>query len=375
MNKIKILQFPIANSNGGITHYALNNWKFMDKDCFHCDFATMSKKIDFENEIIQTGSKIHYISCYAEDNKEQFRYEFEKILDERYDIVHLHTKQWKSFLVEQICKEKGVKKIIVHAHNAGIDTLDSKKRDLEIKLHEETKRNFTEKMATDYWACSKKAGEFLFGEQIDKKKIKVMPNAIELDKFAFNSEVRKEYRRANEMEDYFVIGHIGRFVYQKNHDFLINVFYELTKEVDNIKLVLLGDGELLPEVKRKVKELKLENDVLFLGHRDDIYNWYSAMDIFCLPSRFEGLPLSMIEAQASGVCCIASSEITEEVKICDNVSFLPLEQCKWKEKIMSLYSEYSLDENKREKTPEKLVNAGYNLRDQVKIIEKEYLGK
>lgn len=113
MRKIKILQFPIANSKGGITQYILQNWKFIDKAKFEFDFATMSKSLDFENELKKTGSKIYYISCYAEDNKEKFVREFTEILSNgNYDIVHLHTKQWKSFLVERIAKEAGIKKLL-----------------------------------------------------------------------------------------------------------------------------------------------------------------------------------------------------------------------------------------------------------------------
>ena len=115
MKKIKILQFPIANSYGGITHYALENWKWMNKEQFQVDFATV------------TGSKIHYISCYAEENREQFIKEVNQILDQGYDVVHLHTKQWKSFLVEQICEERGVPRIIVHSHSTRCDANDEEK--------------------------------------------------------------------------------------------------------------------------------------------------------------------------------------------------------------------------------------------------------
>ena len=122
MNKIKILQFPIANSKGGITNYILQNWKYIDKTKFRFDFATMSHSLDFAEELEEQGCKIYHISCYAEDNIEKFVHEFRNILNnEDYDVVHLHTKQWKSFLVERIAKEMGIKKIIIHAHSTGID--------------------------------------------------------------------------------------------------------------------------------------------------------------------------------------------------------------------------------------------------------------
>ena len=369
MNKVRILQFPIANSNGGITHYALNNWKWMNKDIFQCDFATMSKRLDFEDEILATGSKIYYISCYAEEDEKQFEKEFREILANGYDIVHLHTKQWKSFIVEELCIEYGVPKIIVHSHNTGIDTLNPQKRDFEIRLHERMKQKFNLSLATDFWACSKLAAEFLFGRQIPQEKIAIMPNAIELDCFAFDQQVRIEYRKKYGLENCFVMGHTGRFAYQKNHSFLIDIFAAVSKIMDSARLVLLGDGGLFPEIKSKVADLGLERKILFLGHRTDINNWYSAMDLFLLPSKFEGLPIAAIEAQASGLSCLVSDRITEEVMINENVSMLPLEVGLWTEKILECHQNNYREENGKIN----LMKEGYDIAMQIKVIENEYL--
>lgn len=369
MNKVRILQFPIANSNGGITHYALNNWKWMNKDIFQCDFATMSKRLDFEDEILATGSKIYYISCYAEEDEKQFEKEFREILANGYDIVHLHTKQWKSFVVEELCIEYGVPKIIVHSHNTGIDTLNPQKRDFEIRLHERMKQKFNLSLATDFWACSKLAAEFLFGRQIPQEKIAIMPNAIELDCFAFDQQVRIEYRKKYGLENCFVMGHTGRFAYQKNHSFLIDIFAAVSKIMDSARLVLLGDGGLFPEIKSKVADLGLERKILFLGHRTDINNWYSAMDLFLLPSKFEGLPIAAIEAQASGLSCLVSDRITEEVMINENVSMLPLEVGLWTEKILECHQNNYREENGKIN----LMKEGYDIAMQIKVIENEYL--
>ncbi len=368
MKKIKILQFPIANSKGGITHYALENWRWMDKSRFHCDFATMSKHLDFEDEIRATGSNIFYISCYAEENKERFTDEFRKILAEgNYDVVHLHTKQWKSFLVEEICKEYCVSKIIVHSHNTEIDVLNPLKREKERLLHEQIKRQFKENIATDFWACSDAAADFLFGEQISKQKIKIMPNAIDIDKFAYNPETRKRYREKYGLQDCFVIGHAGRFAYQKNHEFLVNTFAEVSKKIKNARLVLLGDGELFSEVQNQVKKLNLENRVLFLGKRDDIAGWYQAMDVFCLPSRFEGLGIVLIEAQTSGLKCITSMEVPDETHITENIIYLPLKQSRWVEEIVNCKNGYS-----RMNMKEQIHAAGYDISAVIKDMERLY---
>lgn len=366
MKKIKILQFPIANSNGGITHYALNNWKWMNKDIFQCDFATMSKRLDFEDEILEMGSKIHYISCYAEVNKEQFRKEVHKILTNGYDVVHLHTKQWKSFEMEELCVECGVPKIIVHSHSTGIDTLDSKKRHFETRLHEETKGKFNTSLATDFWACSQLAADFLFGEQIPKDRIKIMHNAIDINKFIYNEEIRNQYRKKYNLEDNFVLGNVARFVYQKNHEFLIDVFAEVIKVIPNAKLILLGDGELKQKIKNKVAKLNITDKVLFLGKRDDVNNWYQAMDIFCLPSRFEGLGIVLVEAQAAGLPCVISDTIPEEVLIANNVYQLRQSHELWKKKIVE-----SRNTARRDNALE-LKKRGYDIQMQIKYIEKEY---
>lgn len=368
MKKIKILQFPIANSFGGITHYALNNWKWMNKDIFQCDFATMSKKIDFADEILASGSNIHYISCYAEENEEQFRKDVCKILEEGYDVVHLHTKQWKSFIMEELCKECGIPKVIVHSHSTGIDTLDPIKRKIETELHEKTKMKFNTSLATDFWACSRLAADFLFGKQIPKEKIRIMNNAIDIDKFEYNESIRKQYRHKYNLENCFVIGNIARFVYQKNHEFLIEVFAELEKLIPESRLLLIGDGELRDDIEDKVKKLGIEKKVIFLGKIKDVNNWYQAMDVFCLPSRFEGLPITVVEAQAAGLPCVISDTITDEVQIEQSVSLVAANDIKQYVNILEKIAKQSPQRYSNNNVKEK-----YNSKKCIAQIEQEYM--
>lgn len=366
MEKIKLLQFPIANSKGGITHYALQNWKWMDKNKFSCDFVTMSKHLDFEEEILASGSKIFYISCYAEEDKEQFSKEFEEILARGYDIVHLHTKQWKSILVEEICKKYQVKKVIVHSHSIGIDTSDPLQREKEVILHEQVKQNINEDIATDFWACSESAARFLFGGHITQEKIKIMPNAIDIDKFAYSKEVRDDYRKKYGLINSFVIGHVGRFSYAKNHEFLIRVFHEILRREKKAKLILLGDGELMPQVREQVRTLHMEEQVLFLGKRDDVCCWYQAMDVGCLPSRYEGLGIAMIEAQAAGLPFIASTNVPKDVEIIKSSLRIPLDVDEWVEQILACKKKTRIN------ALEQLSEAGYSLENQIHVIEEEY---
>lgn len=376
--KIKVLQLPIANSKGGITRYALNIWKSIDKSRFQCDFATLSSYLDFESELVDAGSRIHYISCYAEENKEQFIDEFRKILGLGYDIVHLYTHWWKSFLIEKIALEYQVPKVIIHAVNGGVDVLQKNGESLDeaIYRHEHVKSEFDESYATDFWACSNLAADFLFGKQISREKIKIMPVPVDLEKFRFNSEIRNKYRKKYELENCFVIGHVGRFEYQKNHEFLINVFYEVLKHVSFARLLLLGDGKLMQQVKSQVKELGIEDKVIFLGRFEDVCDWwYQVMDVFCLPSRFEGQPAVLIEAQASYLPCVYSELITDEATVNDNVSRIPLDIKLWKEKLIELSENQSEDVRKQheESSIRALQNRGCDIKLEIKNIENEYM--
>ena len=161
-----------------------------------------------------------------------------------------------------------------------------------------------EDIATDYWACSWKAADFIFGNKIPKQKIKIMNNAIDLSRYVYNLQTRIKYRRKYQIDDNeCVIGNVGRFVYEKNQEFLIKVFEKLdkmTKENEKkYKLLLVGSGEREKEYKEIVSKTGLENKVIFAGQRSDVAELLQMMDIFCLPSRFEGLPISIVEAQAS----------------------------------------------------------------------------
>lgn len=370
--KIKVLQFPIAASKGGITQYVLKNWKYIDKSRFQFDFATMSKELDFAAELEKEGCRVYYISCYAEENERRFIDEFREILRKgEYDIVHLHTKQWKSFNVEKLAREAGIKKIIVHSHSTGIDTIDEDKRKAEILLHDKMENELTEDIATDFWACSQKAAEFLFGNKIPKERIKIMNNAIELEQFRYNKMVREKTRKEFGIEDKFVVGHIGRFAYQKNHEFLIEMFAELCRKEKNAVLFLAGDGELRDAMHKKADDLEIENKVIFAGKRDDICRLLQAMDIFCFPSRFEGLPISLIEVQAADLLCLYSNTITDEIELTNKIFRLPLNKDMWVETILNLRNEaYEI----RKDRMSEMMKKGYDIKVQIKNIEKEYGG-
>lgn len=365
--KIKVLQFSIGNVQGGVTQYVLKNWEFIDKDVFHFDFVTLSKTLDFGEEIERQGCKIHYISCYAEENETQFINEMEIILSEGYDVIHLHTNFWRSFIVEELAIKHGVPKIIVHSHNTMIGMSDKNQREEALKMHNLRREQFNTKLATDFWACSELAADWLYGEHIPRDRIKIMNNAIDVEDFSYDTDQRDRYRLQLGLEDCFVIGHTGRFAYQKNHEFLVDMFHEVSRQVTNARLLLIGTGEMEKGIQERILQYGLTDKVMFMGKRDDVNGLLQAMDLFVLPSRFEGLPIVLIEAQASGIRCVSSDTITREAKVTPNVEYIPLEVGKWMEYILRCTDGYE-----RKKADHLVTQRGFNIRTQIKELERMY---
>ena len=194
----------------------------------------------------------------------------------------------------------------------------------------------------------------------ERGKVTIINNAIDLDKFKYSEKLRKEKRKELGIkDDTLVIGHIGRFVTQKNHTFLIDIFNELHKENKDSLLMLVGQGPLQYEIKEKVKSLGLENSVLFLGQRDDVNRLYQAMDVFCLPSLYEGLPVVGVEAQANGLLCILSDEMTKETKVLNSTVFLSLNKTasEWANSILNDFKNY-----KNHDTKDEVSKYGFNIK-------------
>jgi len=367
VKKIRVFQFPFGG-NGGVKHYAMNNWNHLDKNKFSCDFGTVQKTLGFEEEASQSGAGAKYIPCTAEQDPDRFRDEIWKLLYGNYDVVHLHTSYWKSFLVEEAAMACKIPKVIIHSHSAGVDVVDSEQRLKEEKIHMLRRKEFRPSLATDLCACSRMAADWLFGEQIPRSDVKILKNAIEAEKFVFQKAVRDKYRNEMGLSDNFVIGHVGRFVYPKNHKFLMDVFHAASKKIPNARLLLVGEGPLERDVKNQADAYGLADKVIFTGLRNDVHNLMQAMDVFCLPSRFEGFPIVLIEAQASGLPCLASNVITNEVCISEQIKMLPFVIERWTDELIELSKGY-----KRQNMYEFITSAGYNIQYQIKEIEDLYM--
>lgn len=367
MKKIRVIHFTIANTAGGVTKSVLELWKYIDRERFHFDFVTMSDKLDFADELKEEGCKIYYLSAYAEDDIAQFTREVKEIFSNGYDVVHLQTSWWRGFVVEEIAKEMHIPKVIIYGTNTDVHIRENQSREAARKLHFQWREVLSEDIATDFAACSEEASQWLYGNRIPKEKIKIIPYGVALEQYRYNADVRKRYRTELGIGDEYVIGHVGRFAYQKNHEFLVEVFREITRADNHVKLLLVGIGELEEKVKAKVKEYKIEDKVIYTGKRDDVCGLMQAMDIFAFPSRFEGFGIVLIEAQAAGLKCLTSKNIPEKARITDNIEFLELDKRIWVDGILKYKRGYV-----REDMYNFMESKGWGMKAYAEVFEQIY---
>jgi glycosyltransferase involved in cell wall biosynthesis len=364
---IRILQILAQRPSGGIESYLLNMHRNIDIkkiqfDYIICDSVPAG---EFDQKIKKLGGKVYILSPLKYRNLFLYIKEMNKFFKTHpeYKIVHGHFTGLASIYLS-IAKIHGVKYRLVHSHSINYS-------DYWIRAF----RNFLFQLplkyiANYYVACTKKAGLFLFGKKtIEQNKVFISNNAIEAKDFRFNKSKRLEIRKALNLENKFVIGHIGRMCHAKNHNFLIDTFAEISKKNENSILMLIGSGELEEDIKKKVSKLNLENKVLFMGYRKDTFDLLQAIDIFVLPSRYEGLGIAAIEAQAAGLISIVSSNVPEEVKITNLVHYMPADDGpeEWAGKILGFY------EHSRRDMYKEILNSGYDVKTEVKRLENMYL--
>ena len=367
MNKkpICILQIGMTRNIGGLETYLIQQFEHINGNNLKYDFVniTAEYEIVFSDKIKQKKSNIYNI-CSRHKNPIKHYYQWIRLLlNRKYDVIVLNSNSLEYVYPLVIAKIFGINRRIMHSHNTCWERNLGFFRKLLVKFNK-LLLNFS---ATDYWACSELAGKWMFGN----KKFKIIHNAIDTNVFKFNEEsrnvVRKELGITNEK---FVIGHVGRFSYQKNHDFLIDIFYEVCKISPQVELLLIGDvvddRRFLDETKEKVKKLGLEQNVKFLGLRKDVPKLMQAMDCFVLPSRFEGLPLVGVEAQSIGLPCFFADIITKELKITDLANFISLNSSPkyWAKEIIKCKNIERRDKSK------KIIEAGYDINTEIKKIEK-----
>lgn len=315
---IRVLQIvPSLSCCGGVENYLMNYYRNIPKDNIEFDFCYhIDSDVNFVDEINSLGGKVFKLPRFSLRKILAIESKIGDIIKKgKYDIVHCHMAN-AAWLYFKVAKKYGVKVRIIHSHQAAAaDKITHKIRNYPL-LRLGCKR------ASHFFACSNLAGNYLF----KNKKFIVINNAIDINKYKYDEFARNSIRKKLSIpNDTYVIGNIGRFCNQKNQLFLIDIFKKINDQNPNTRLLLIGEGELEEKIKTKVENFGIKENVIFTGAVKDTYKYYSTMDVFVLPSLYEGLPVVGVEAQINGLKVITSTTVTKELNFSGNVSFISLE--------------------------------------------------
>ncbi len=345
----------------------MNHYRNIDKSKVQFDFLVhRSERGAYDDEIESMGGRIFRMCPIYPQNFVKYKKMLKAFFDEHpeYKILHSHMSELGCFAFEE-AKKRNIPVRICHAHNApnGFNLKSIMREYFKLKMRP---------YITHMFMCGYTSGLWLFGKKNKDKFIQVN-NAIDAEKFRYNNEIGCDIRKAlNISEDSLVIGHIGRFNKQKNHRFVIDVFNEIYKMNNKAVLILVGNGSLENEIKAKVKSLKLESNVLFLGVRDDIHKIVQCFDVFLFPSLFEGLGIVLIEAQAAGVPCITSENVVaKEAQVTSSLKYYPLERSAkdWAQQTLK-----TAQINKSDKLDE-IKKSGFDISTNAKWLEEFYISQ
>lgn len=312
--KINVLYvIPTLENADGVASYSMNYFRNMKNIKIDFIVTASEEKSKYYDEITKQKREVYYIRTNRIKKIVKTILQIKKFFKEnsyKYDIIHCHVWNTGIFYL-YFAKKYGIKVRILHSHATMTSDRTLKRIINNILLL------FTKKLATHFFACSKYAGDRMFNDV----PFLVINNAIDIEHFKFNNEKRKNIRQKLNLKDNdILIGNVGRLCYQKNQQFLINIVNKLNIESERFKLIIIGDGILFDELNKNIKD-KMNKNLILMHSVSNIEDYFCAMDIFCLPSIYEGLPVVGIEAQANGLSCIFSSNITDEVKVNDNVYF------------------------------------------------------
>lgn len=366
----KILEIGMTRNIGGMETYIMEQYRHLNRDIIRYDFANLTGEYSmaFEDEIRNNGDVIYNIISRKKNILKHYYkwFVFFKKYHNVYDAVVLNTCDLYHMCPLFFAKLWGIKTIIIHSHNNGSEKKEGFLRKILISFN----KILMKYSVSNYWACSKIAGEWMFGKKVF---FEIIHNAIDTKKYIYNERIRKKIRNDLKIEDDFVLGHVGRFSYQKNHKFIITIFNYLLKKIPNAKLLLIGDYKLnknyTNEVNILIKKYNIKNKILFLGSKKDIAEYYQAMDCFILPSHFEGLGIVGIEAQAASLPCIVSTGVSKELGITDLVKYISLNENIdiWINEILNSKL------NKRRDRYKDIVNAGYDIEEEIKEIQMHFI--
>ncbi len=355
---IRVLQCVNNMHRAGLETMLMNYYRNIDRNQIQFDFLThRPERSDYDDEIEALGGKVYYAPrLYPQNLAAYFRF-MKAFFREHpeYRIVHSHIDAMSVFPL-YAAKRAGISVRIAHSHSTAID-MDNKyiiKRICKMCIPA---------AASYYCACGKAAGEFLFGS----REFTILPNAVKAERFHYDENVRNSVRKELDLENRFVVGHVGRFSQPKNHGHLLLIYQEILQRNEDARLLLIGMGEKEEEIRQKAKQMGLEPFVLFLGSQSDVSRYYQAMDVFVMPSLYEGVPVVGIEAQYAGLPCVFSDKVPEEVAFSGLCRFVSLNEAadKW--------ADIVLEAAQRERCIPDTTDSVYDIRNSAQFLMKYYI--
>lgn len=360
-DKIKILHVFHTMKSGGAESMLMNIYRNIDKNIYEFDFVVHSnEKGTFDEEIRSLGGNIHYLPHYK--NIIKYLIEWNKLLKRNnYDILHSHMGSVAAINI-LIARRYGLK-TIAHSHS------DKKGSGLKYKIFNLI--TYPTRYISDfYFSCSENAAIARYGKKIVRQKnFFLINNSIDTDIFNFNIDIREQVKKEFNLDNKMIFGHVGNFKDVKNHDFLLDVFYFIHKQNNNTVLMLIGEGELEERIREKVIQLRLTDSVIFCGSRQDVGRLLQAFDLLIFPSKYEGLGLALIEAQATGLKCLVSNTIPAEAYVTDLVYAMDINSFpqEWASKSLEMVSQYD-----RYGRSNEIIASGFDVKYTSKLISTVY---
>lgn len=360
---IRVLHIVQRLEAGGTQALLMNIYRNIDRNKIQFDFLVeYPNKYFYDDEVLSLGGRVFYSTVRVDYNLIKFKRMFSMLLkNENYKIIHMHMSN-VGYICFKEAKKQGVPIRIAHNHNNGSDFgIKTFPRYILGKLYTV--------YATNFFACSKEAGEFRF----KNKPYYVMKNGINSAKFIYNQDTRNIIRNKLKLNDKLVVGHIGRFHKQKNHMFLLDIFYKLHQKEKKSILLLIGDGDLKEKIQKKIEQLNLKEHVILLGNIKNVNEILQAIDILLLPSLFEGLGIVAIEAQAASTPVLCSDTVSKDVEIspiCYKYS-LNKSSNDWANKVL----EISRNNISRKNMQSYIKAAGFDIYDVTLTLQNFYLSE
>lgn len=362
VSRLRIAQVLHHMNLGGIEAVVINYYRAIDKTQVQFDFfVEAGSVVPFRDELENSGANV--IELPTLRNPIAYIYALRKVLwDEKYAAVHAHMNTLSVFSLFAAWLAR-VPVRICHNHTTA-HAIEGKRTRIKYLL-----RPFAPLFATHLFACSQAAGEWMYGKRAyERGHVYVLKNAIDLDQYRFDAQKRATLREELGVGDGVVVGHVGRFCQQKNHEFLLEIFEKIVARMPDAMLMLVGTGDTLPAMQGKARALGIADNIRFMGEQMNMSAIYSAMDVFVLPSYYEGLPVVGIEAQTASLPCIFSGDISSEINLTSNAHSLPLgDATRWANEVLALCKQ------PRSEDIAPLVTAGYSIRQEVSRLLDFYL--